>query len=77
MNLNRFKTLDFEFSTLVPNFSEMGSIEEFICDSSGNPISFRKNTADLYDYTYDLTVFEERYNVLMIQSGRCGLLHAT
>jgi len=77
MNLNRFKTLDFEFSTLVPNFSSEGSIEEYICDSSGNPISFRKNTANLYDYTYDLTVFEERYNVLMIQSGRCGLLHAT
>ena len=76
MNLNRFKTLDFEFNTLVPNFSEEGSIEEFICDSSGNPISFRKNTANLYDFTYDLTVFEERYNVVMIQSGRIGLLHA-
>ena len=77
MNLNRFKTIDFEFGTIVPNFSEEGSIEEFICDGSGNPISFRKNVADLYDFTYDLTIFEERYNVLMIQSGRCGLLHAT
>jgi hypothetical protein len=77
MNLNRFKTLDFEFNTLVPNFSEEGTIEEYICDSSGNPISFRKNTANLYDFTYDLIIFEERYNVLMIQSGRCGLLHAT
>jgi len=77
MNLNRFKTIDFEFSTLVPNFNLDGTIEEFICDSSGNPISFRKNVANLYEFTYDLTIFEERYNVLMIQSGRCGLLHAT
>jgi hypothetical protein len=77
MNLNRFKTINFEFNTLVPKFSDQGSIEEYICDTSGNPISFRKNLASLYDYTYDLVIFEERYNVLMIQSGRCGLLHAT
>ena len=77
MNLNRFKTINFEFNTLVPKFSAEGSIEEYICDTSGNPISFRKNLASLYDYTYDLVIFEERYNVLMIQSGRCGLLHAT
>ena len=77
MNLNRFKTIDFEFSTILPEVNPEGSIEEFICDSSGNPIQFRKNLASLYKFTYDLTVFEERYNVLMIQSGRCGLLHAT
>jgi len=77
MNLNRFKTIDFEFNTILPEVNPEGSIEEFICDSSGNPIQFRKNLASLYKFTYDLTVFEERYNVLMIQSGRCGLLHAT
>jgi len=77
MNVNRFKTVDFEFNTLIPPFSPQGSTEEYICDSSNNPISFRKNVASLYDFTYDLTIFEERYNVLMIQSGRCGLLHAT
>jgi hypothetical protein len=77
MNLNRFKTIDFEFNTILPEKNENGSIEEFICDTSGNPIQFRKNLASLYNFTYDLRIFEERYNVLMIQSGRCGLLHAT
>jgi hypothetical protein len=47
-----------------------------VCDNENNPISMRKDTSDLYEFTYDLRVFEERYNVLMIQSGRCGLLHA-
>jgi hypothetical protein len=77
MNLNRFKTIDFEFNTILPEQNPAGSIEEFICDASGNPIQFRKNLASLYNFTYDLRMFEERYNVLMIQSGRCGLLHAT
>lgn len=77
MNLNRFKTIDFEFGTILPEQNPDGSIEEFICDTQGNPIQFRKNLASLYTYTYDLRIFEERYNVLMVQSGRCGLLHAT
>ena len=42
MNLNRFKTIDFEFNTILPEVNPEGSIEEFICDSSGNPIQFRK-----------------------------------
>ena len=30
----------------------------------------------LNTYNYDMVVFEERFNVIMIQSGRIGLLHA-
>ena len=77
MNLNRFKTIDFEFHTITPEKTDsVDRLEEFICDEDNNPISFRKNISKLYKYTYNLRVFEERYNVIIIQSGRCGLLHA-
>jgi hypothetical protein len=76
MNVNRFSKISFEFNTIQPPLDPTGSLSEYICDLSGNPIGFRKNVAKLNTYTYDLVVFEERYNVIMIQSGRIGLLHA-
>ena len=76
MNVNRFSKISFEFNTIQPPLDPTGSLSEYICDLSGNPIGFRKNIAKLNTYTYDLVVFEERYNVIMIQSGRIGLLHA-
>jgi hypothetical protein len=76
MNVNRFSKVSFEFNTIEPPVDPEGSLSEYICDLSGNPIGFRKNVAKLNTYTYDLVVFEERYNVVMIQSGRVGLLHA-
>jgi hypothetical protein len=76
MNVNRFSKVSFEFNTIEPPLDPEGSLSEYICDLSGNPIGFRKNVAKLNAYTYDLVIFEERYNVIMIQSGRVGLLHA-
>ena len=76
MNVNRFSKISFEFNTIQPPLDPTGSLSEYICDLSGNPIGFRKNVAKLNSYTYDLAIFEERYNVIMIQSGRIGLLHA-
>ena len=76
MNVNRFKKVSFEFNTITPPIDAAGSSSEYICDLSGNAIGFRKNISKLNTYTYDLVVFEERYNVIMIQSGRIGLLHA-
>ena len=76
MNVNRFSKISFEFNTIQPPLDPTGSLSEYICDLSGNPIGFRKNVAKLNTYTYDLVIFEERYNVVMIQSGRIGLLHA-
>ena len=49
---------------------------EYICDLSGNAIGFRKTSAQLNEYSYDLRIFEERYNIMIIQAGRVGLMHA-
>ena len=76
MNVNKFSNVSFEFNTIEPPIDPTGSVSEYICDLSGNPIGFRKNISKLNTYNFDLVVFEERYNVIMIQSGRIGLLHA-
>lgn len=76
MNMNKFKNVSFEYNTISTPLSITGNNTEYICDLCGNAIGFRKNTSSLYDYTFDLVVFEERYNVIMIQGGRIGLLHA-
>jgi hypothetical protein len=74
MNVNRFAEVSMEYNTIEPPFNPMGALVEYICDASSNPIGFRKNTGSLNSYNYDMKVFEERYNVLIIKSGRAGLM---
>ena len=76
MNVNKFGGIDLEFNTVEPPINPEGAIVDFICDTSANPIGFRKNTASLNQYTYDLRVFEERYNLIIIKSGRIGMMMA-
>ena len=76
MNVNKFKKVFFEFNTIAPPIDSSGNNVEYICDLSGNAIGFRKTTAALDTYSFDLRVFEERYNILNIQGGRIGLMHA-
>ena len=76
MNVNKFKKVFFEFNTIEAPLDITGSNVEYICDLSGNAIGFRKSVAQLNEYSYDLKIFEERYNIMMIQGGRVGLLNA-
>jgi len=36
----------------------------------------KKPAYSLYQYNYDMTVFEERYNVISFVGGNCGMLYA-
>jgi hypothetical protein len=77
MNLNKFSKVGFEFNTLEPPVNATAvAAESIICDTNNNPIGFRKNTADLNEYNYDLKIFEERYNMIIIMGGRGELLQA-
>ena len=72
MNLNRFKNIDFEMTTLEPTIDP--SFESLVlCDDNGGVIGVTKEE-ELYTYTYDMYLFEERYNVLRFISGNGGLL---
>jgi hypothetical protein len=75
INLSKFKTVELDIATIVPVLSEKSNFG-VICDTDGNPIGVNKLNWRLYDYTYNMTLFEERYNVVSFISGNCGMLYA-
>ena len=72
----KFKKVFFEFNTIETPIDISGSNVEYICDLCGNTIGVRKTVAQLNEYSFDLRIFEERYNIMHIQGGRVGLMHA-
>ena len=76
MNVYKFKKVFFEFNTIEVPIDISGTNVEYICDLNGNAIGFRKTKSVLNEYNFDLRIFEERYNILIIQGGRIGLLNA-
>ena len=76
INLNKFKNIQLEITTYVPPLDPSGSSFNVICDSGGNPIGVRKSNWQLYDYNYNMTLYEERYNILSFIGGNCGMLYA-
>jgi len=75
INMSKFKTIELEITTYVPPFSP-NSAFNVICDTTGNPIGVNKQNWRLYDYNFNLVLHEERYNILSIINGNCGLLYA-
>jgi hypothetical protein len=76
MNLSRFKDINLEITTVAPVVSSQNANYQVICDTDGNLIGINKQNWRLYDYTFNMTLFEERYNVLSIIGGNCGMLFA-
>ena len=76
INMSKFTNIELEFSTYQPPLDPSAQFYT-ICDpSSGLPIGVNKTNWNIYDYNYDLTVFEERYNIVKFVSGNCGLTYA-
>ena len=75
MNLNQYKKIHFEFNTIQPPINPNADFD-VICDGSGAIIGVRKELWRQNDYNFDLRVFEERYNVLVITGGQMGLMYA-
>ena len=76
INMGKFKTIELEVTTISPTIDPNSSNFVVICDNNGNPIGTNKSSWRLYDYTYNMTLFEERYNVLTFSGGNCGMLYA-
>jgi hypothetical protein len=76
MNLSKFKDINLEITTIIPSKSENNANFNIICDLAGNAIGVSKQNWRLYNYTYNMTLFEERYNVLSFVGGNCGMLYA-
>lgn len=76
INMSKFKTIELEISTFTPPIDLASSSFDVICDICGNPLGVRKSNYRLYDYNYNLYLFEERYNILSFVSGNCGMLYS-
>ncbi len=75
-NTNKWQYVTFEFNTIQPPLDPSNNNVEVLCDPSGAIIGVRKDVWRLNKWNYDLRVFEERYNMIVIEGGRIGLLNA-
>jgi hypothetical protein len=76
LNMSKFKNIEIELSTYIPTIDKNKYLFEIICDICGNAIGINKQSWRHFEYTYNLTVFEERYNILSFIGGNCGMLYA-
>jgi hypothetical protein len=77
LNSNRFNLIEYEFNTILPTLDPNAQTLT-ICDpTTGNIIGINKPTWRIYDYNFNLVVFEERINVVTFVSGNAGLMYAT
>lgn len=76
INMSKFKDIQLEFTTYIPPLNTENTFFQVICDGDKNVIGVTKPNSFLYKYNYDLTVFEERYNVLTFMSGNASMLYA-
>ena len=76
LNMSKFKNVELEINTFVPLPDPTNSNYQIICDGNGNPIGVSKQNWRLYEYNYDMCLFEERYNILSFVGGNAGMLYA-
>ncbi len=76
INMSKFKNIELEFSTYLPPIDPDAEFL-IVCDpTTGQPVGTSKVSYKLYIYNYNMTVIEERYNILRFVSGNCALAFA-
>lgn len=74
-NTSKFNNIEFEFVLNEPT-RDISAQVIHICDEDGDIIGIEKNPWSLYKYHYDLTIQEERYNILKFIGGNASLMYA-
>lgn len=76
INLSKFRNIELEFTTWTPDRDSEAQFYQ-ICDpTTGLAVGVNKPLWRLFEYTYDLYIYEERYNMVKFESGNCGLMYA-
>lgn len=76
INMNKFNLIELEFNTIIPPV-DPNAQSLTICDpETGEVIGVNKPTWRLYDYNYDLFLFEEKYNIVKFIGGNVGVEYA-
>lgn len=76
INMSKFKDVFLEISTFVPAVDYTNSNFNVICDGNGNVLGVQKQNWRLFEYSFNMRVFEERYNVLSFIGGNAGMLYS-
>ena len=73
MNLSKYSKIELDFVTIAP-FLNPNPEYKIICDATSGPIGITKG--NMYLYSFDLLVIEERYNVLKFIGGNAAMMNA-
>ena len=80
INMSKFKTIEIEVNTYVPPVNLDQVQYDVICNADGVVIATSSpgqgGSWYMYEYNYNMVLFEERYNVLSFVGGYCGLMYA-
>ena len=76
INMSKFKNIEIELTTYIPSVDPLNSNYNVICSEDGELIGIKKSNWQLYEYNYNLTLFEERQNILSFIGGNCGMMYA-
>jgi Major capsid protein N-terminus len=77
ISMSRFNKIELEFTTTVPPLDPLAQ-SLVVCDpQTGDVVGINKPTWRIYQYNYDLYVFEERVNMVVFVGGNAALLYAT
>lgn len=75
INCSKFSSIELEFTTYTPPYDENAQVLT-ICDADGTVIGINKPSWRVFNYTYDLHLFEERFNMIIFSGGNCSLMYA-
>ena len=76
INLSKFHNIELELTTFAPQIDITRASSKIVCNN-GEPILISPDPSwKLYQYTYNMTLFEERYNILSFVGGNVGLQYA-
>ena len=70
INMNKFKNVEFELTTIEPLYNKEFEVETF-CGPGG--ITSISDKGEMYLYKYDLVVYEEKYNIIDFKNGMASL----
>jgi hypothetical protein len=77
LNTSKFRKVELEFVLYTPPPSDTRVPITNICNSEGEIVGVRKDNWRLFQYTFDIRVFEEKYNLLAFKNGVCQFVYAT
>ena len=76
LNMSKFKDIQFEFTILRPPENPNAQVLTSCDPETGDIVAIQETANSIFNYTYDLYVFEERFNQVIFSNGNCGLLYA-